>query len=128
MESPDEYPFDKYLREARLAARGDNSSQPLEVLASEQRIITMADALLSWMRSEEMHDILNLESVDRFFTHTSNVNPGAGPDSPNLGKTKVWILDKLDPDANRFFFDLLRATWERRCWQQRYGLRATLDE
>ena len=97
-----------------------------EIIAAERRILTYADALLTWMRREDFSvDAKFTESLDAFFTHTSQRNPGLSP--INEGTTSKWILEKLDPDANRFFLDLLRSAWELRCWRQRSG-EITLEE
>ena len=103
---------------------GDNAraawAQP-EVVAAERRILTLADALVTWMRTEEWQPDEIAHQMADFFTHTTNINPGCGPDDPAAGVTKVWILDKMDRDANRLFVELLRATWDRRCWRAHYG-------
>ena len=85
-----------------------------EIIAAEQRILTMADALLTWMHNCEFTEE-DAHRVDSFFTHESDRNPGLK--EFYSGTTKQWFLEKFDPDANRLLFDLLRATWERRCWQ-----------
>lgn len=97
-----------------------------EIVAAEQRILTYADALLTWLRKEDFSaDQKFTESLDAFFTHVSQRNPGLMEISD--GVTSKWILEKLDPDANRFFLDLLRSAWELRCWRQRHG-EITLEE
>lgn len=91
----------------------------LEVLAAEQRVITLADGLVSWLRRVEFKGD-DGEKVDAFFTHESDVNPATIPLSDG-----EWLLEKADPDANRLFMDLLRAAWDRRCWQTYYHERSS---
>jgi hypothetical protein len=109
---------------------GDNapeSSRP-EVVAAEQRMLTYADALLTWMRKEDF-GITDIGpsplayAMDRFFTHVHGAkNPGWGPSAETpMADDQVWMLDKMDYDANRLLLELLRAAWERRCWRARYG-------
>ena len=98
-----------------------------EVIAAEQRILTLADALVTWMRAEEWTPETVQERMVDFFTHKSNYNPAAGSDDPGIGTTKVWILDRMDRDANRLFMELLRATWELRCWKAAYGERTEVE-
>ena len=92
-----------------------------EVIAAEQRILTYADALVTWMRSEVLRPPAVANATVDFFSHQSTLNPACGPDDPACGITKVWILDKMDRDANQLFMELLRATWDRRCWRASYG-------
>ena len=99
-----------------------------EVVAAEQRILTFADGLLTWMRKiewglEDGEASPLMNSIDNFFTHRpGNVNPGWGPSSElPIKPTQIWIMDKMDHDANRLLLELLRATWERRNWRARYG-------
>ena len=106
---------------------GDNMPEyaRTDVVAAEQRILTYADALLTWMRKVDWESPENrpaAEAMDRFFTHTSAWNPAWGPSSETVQKpTQCWIMDKLDHSANQIFMDLLRACWERRNWRARYG-------
>jgi len=109
----------------RRNSPGDNSRTPLEIIAAEQRIITFADALITWMYSEEMSDIALDPKIAAFMTHETQYNPGG---LAYGGTTKHMILERTDPDANRLFIDLLRAAWERRCWQAKYGMRASPHE
>jgi hypothetical protein len=112
--------FDRYRR----GTPGDNGRTPLEVLAAEQRILSYADALVTWMQKEENASWSHSPAIDGFITHQRG-NPLTGDTE---GKTIHMVLDKLDPDTNRFFLELLRAAWERRCWQAHHGLRATPHE
>ena len=102
--------------------------RPLEITAAEQRILTFADALVTWMK-ETSWPPDHADRIDGFMTHTTERNPGLTQfinEDPYRGVTKHWTLERLDPDANRLFMDLLRAAWERRCWQVRYGEREHL--
>jgi hypothetical protein len=90
-----------------------------EIIAAEQRILTYADALLTWMRSIDLGPVEDKYAA--FFTHESYFNPAVEQIEHPVGTTKQWLLDKLDPDTNRFFLELLRAAWERRCWRTHYG-------
>lgn len=102
----------------RRAARG----RALEIVAAEQRILTHADGLIEWMKETDWPPDF-AHKVDRFFTHELQRNPGGESfeDQGPLGVTKVFTLEKLDPDANRIFLELLRAAWELRCWKRYYG-------
>lgn len=115
------YPGDRFRRESP----GDNKpewTRP-EIVAAEQRVLMFADALVSWMKHQDWGD--TSAAIDGFFTHVLDKNPGCGADDEESVDTEVWVLDKLDRDANQLFFDLLRAAWERRCWQTHYGERET---
>jgi hypothetical protein len=89
-----------------------------EIIAAEQRILTYADALLSWCRASTFDTQYMVKLAD-FFTHTRKYNPGGEP--VPMGETTAWMLERLDPDANRFLVELMRAAWELRCWKERYG-------
>lgn len=95
-----------------------------EIIAHEQQILTLADALLTWMRQRaDLGTLLHDEKYSIFFTHElpkSNFNPFGQPVGAE-GVSKQWLLEKMDPDANRFFAELLRAAWHRRHWREHYG-------
>lgn len=103
---------------------GDNG-QPIwrpEVHAAESHVLTLADALVTWMRKTEWKPGEAAKIVD-FFAHTG-VNPSAllGRDSGyEIAPPIMYTLDRLDPDANRLFMELLRAAWDRRMWRKHYG-------
>jgi hypothetical protein len=116
--------MDKPLYPRIGEVRGDNMpewARP-EVVAAEQRILTYADALLTWMRRETWSPDRAALALTDYFIHASDHNPGigAGHDA-EVYETHVMVLDKMDDDANRFMMDLLRAAWERRCWRAHYG-------
>jgi len=101
-----------------------------EIVAAEQRILTAADCLLTWMTELKPWDPKVAAKIDGFFAHMSN-NPLARRASDPLDdrayeNVSHYVLDKMDPDANRMMYELLRAAWERRCWQQTYGERTTV--
>jgi len=87
-----------------------------EILAAEQHILTYADALLTWMRTADLGTLMQDPKIVRFFTHE-----GGNPFTEPVSVTRQMVLELLDPDANRFFAELLRAAWERRCWRAHYG-------
>ena len=100
-----------------------------EIVAAEQRILTSADALMTWMTQINWGP--EEPALERFFMHTSSTNPGARRMdflTHEGGVTKAWILERIDPDANRFFMELLRSAWELRCWKARYGLTVSPHE
>lgn len=102
--------------------RAPEMSRP-EVVAAEQRILTFADGLVTWMRVTPWEPEKAARGLHDFLTHTSEVNPAGGPGE----RGKIHILDRLDPDANRLFMDLLRAGWERRCWKAYYGEKSEVE-
>jgi hypothetical protein len=103
-----------------------------EIDATEGRILSLADALLTWMRKVPWTPEAAAH-VDGFMAHITgsplarNAHDQTDEHIYN-GDTSHYILDKLDPDANRLMWMLLRAVWERRCWQHAYGERPTLNE
>lgn len=113
--------FPGFPGDDRRSARG----RAPELIAAEMRILTFADALVTWMR-ETPWPPAHGEKLDGFMTHKMNRNPGLDPITEENwynGTTSYMTLEKLDPDANRLFMDLLRAAWERRCWQVHWGER-----
>ncbi len=106
-----------------LDVPGDNArsawNRGPEIIAAEQRILTYADALLTWMRRENLGPEFESKAA-AFFTHQTTRNPGLTQIEYPAGTTKQWVLEKLDPDSNRFFIELLRAAWELRCWRAHY--------
>ena len=89
-----------------------------EIVACESRILTLADGLFTWMREVKIDDPEYRARLDAFMTAHGNGLQGYMLDPP-----KQHVLDTLDPDANRLFFELMRAAWERRAWQMHYGVR-----
>lgn len=89
-----------------------------EIIAAEQRILTYADALLTWMRQQSYPPEWE-RKLEGFMTHKLDRNPGLQPMLE--GTTTYWILEKLDPDANRLFMDLMRSAWELRRWKAHWG-------
>ena len=97
--------------------------KPLEIITAEQRILTRADALLTWMVELEWGD--DTSTLDAYYRHTTQSNPGSRPLVMHTSEgtvTKTWILDQMDRDANMLFMELLRSAWELRCWRAHYGL------
>lgn len=92
-----------------------------EIIAAESRIITYAEALLEWMQRVDLEPGTQRKISD-FMTHTTQRNP-ATKELEWPGQTTAWLLERTDPDANRFLMELIRAAWERRQWQERYGER-----
>lgn len=88
-----------------------------EIIAAEQRVLVLADGLLTWMRHVDVGDHAWTDRLAAFFTHQSRRNPGGEV----IGTTEQLVLEKMDPDANRLLVELLRAAWELRCWQTHYG-------
>ena len=125
---PEQRPFDMFAQ-YRAVTPGDNRRTPLEVLAAEQRIVTFADALLTWMR-EMQPELGQSPEMAGFFTHERGnplaAQPGDGYDPVSKEPVKHMVLDKMDRDANRLMLDLLRAAWERRTWQAYHGLRSNV--
>jgi hypothetical protein len=112
-------PFGSY----RTGPPGDNGPSRPEIVASEQRVLIAADALCSWMR-EVPWPPEDATKVNGFMMHTIERNPAMPPRNElalDYGEPVVCVLDKMDRDANRFFFDLMRAAWELRCWRRHYG-------
>lgn len=113
------------LQAIRAAQRDDTWRTPPEVIATEQRILITADALLTWMKRTPITDETRVlhDKINGFFVHEAG-NPFA-EDTNDLDNVKVTklILDLMDRDTNRLFMDLLRACWERRCWQNFHGMR-----
>ena len=92
--------------------------RPLEITAQEQRILTLADALLTWMTVVDWGP--TTPAISDFMMHTNHWNPARK--QLDLGANhKVWMLEKTDPDANRLFLELLQAAWHLRAWRVRYG-------
>jgi hypothetical protein len=114
----------------RPGVPGDNGPDKLrpEIVAAEQRILTCADALLIWMKEMQPWEPRVAGQIDAFMAHQAR-NPlhrrveDVCDDAAYAGKITSFVLDKMDPDANRMMFELLRAAWERRCWQALYGER-----
>lgn len=103
--------------------------RPPEIIAAEQRILTLADALLVWLREVDITPEYR-EKMALFFTHESKRNPGLAQDdgiADDLSVTKMWLLEKMDPDANRFLVELLRAAWDLRCWRCHHGEITTVE-
>ncbi len=117
----------------RPGTPGDNGPPQLrpEIIAAEQRILTCADTLLTWMIELKPWDPKVAQQIDGFFAHITGNPLAHKPQSDPLGDKNYenvshYVLDKMDPDANRFMYELLRAAWERRCWQQNYGERESV--
>lgn len=120
----------------RRDSPGDNRhpmSRP-EIVAAEQHILDLADAFVAWLKRAPLNPELRTR-VDGFMAHEMP-NPLRRPSWDTLDEkvrsesvmSTMYILDKLDPDANRFFFELIRAAWNRRCWQVHYGERANVHD
>jgi len=110
---------------------GDNMPPNLrpEIVAAEQRILTCADALLFWMKQMHPWEPRLASHIDAFMAHMAPNplyrRPEDRLDDRAYEDFSRFVLDKLDPDANRMMFELLRAAWERRCWQAHYGERSS---
>lgn len=120
--------FENYFQ-TRPGVPGDNGPAGLrpEITAAEQRILTAADALLVWMKEMRPWDPKTAGQVEAFMAHLAP-NPLTrrvedATDDRAHESVSHYVLDKMDPDANRMMFELLRAAWERRCWQTHYGER-----
>jgi hypothetical protein len=92
-----------------------------EIIAAEQRILLYADGLLSFLRSPAMDEVMNDQKATLFLTHEYGTANGVNPFGQPTGETKQWLLERLDPDNNRLFAELLRAAWDLRCWKTHYG-------
>jgi hypothetical protein len=102
--------------------RGDTGrdawSRPPEIIATEQQILTLADALVTWMRVTDVGE--DTSRMADYFTSKAYKCPASEPLSNPGSEVKSWFLERMDPDANRLFCELLRAAWERRLWQVHY--------
>lgn len=96
-----------------------NPELALEVLAFESRILTLADALVIWMRrlpfTSESARLCNNFIADPKYTTNPAGKPLSWTDGPDM-----LLLDKLDPDANKLLLELLRTAWHLRSWKQFY--------
>jgi hypothetical protein len=94
-----------------------------EIIAAEERILLYADGLLSFMRSAPMDKVMQDPKVIKFLTHEWGAANGRNPFGQplNMGESKQWLMELMDPDNNRLFAELLRAAWDLRCWRQHYG-------
>jgi hypothetical protein len=99
-----------------------------EIVAAEQRILTMADGMLDWMRKAREYDSTEGDALVKFMVHEGR-NPlrGQPHDLDKPVEFSIYFLDRMDRDANRLFIDLMRACFERRCWQKHYGERKDID-
>lgn len=95
--------------------------RPPDVVAAETNILTLSDALLTWMQQEPIN-IADVPRVLAFFT-SEGANPFGAPLADPGGTTKRWFLERMDPDANRLFAELLRTAWHLRKLKERYELR-----
>jgi hypothetical protein len=118
----------------RPGTPGDNAPSNFrpEIIAAEQRILTCADALLVWMKEMQPWEPRLASEIDVFMAHMApnplKRRPEDATDDRAHANVTRYVIDKMDPDANRMMFELLRAAWERRCWQAAYGERSSPRE
>lgn len=109
----------------RNQSPGDNRhpmSRP-EIVASEERVLQWADALLRWIRHTEWPEGL-ADRIDLFMAHEGpNPYRSLPADADTPVQVERYVLTKTDLETNQFLMELLRAAWERRCWQTHYGER-----
>lgn len=95
--------------------------RPPEIIAAEQRILTYADGLLTFMRSEKTDVLSEAQGSIAFFTHSMGTGLAPNPFGKPYGVTKKYLLERMDPDNNRLLAELLRAAWDLRCWRAHHG-------
>lgn len=86
-----------------------------EIIATEQRIITMADAIWERHIRRPMTEEERCEFDHAMLTCTVGNAP------------EVRTLELSDPHVQQLFKELMHAVWKRRVWQIRYGERKEND-
>lgn len=97
--------------------RYEAHNQPLEIIAAEQHILTLADGLVDWMMHEPITDAKEQSEYYEFFTAHGPAPNGLATD---IKGQRRFILERMDVDTNRIFLELLRAAYQRRKWKQYY--------